>query len=399
MMEHGPYYGLLDQDFYKLTMGQVAYHQYPDVDAAFQFKCRSKDVHFTENMIYDMRRFLTGRMGRYVPQEQFSFLEGLSFFRGDYIDWLKKTNSRSENGVLENSRIIINEVLDDPGVEIFAEGKWCNAGFWELKVLPIVNEVYFDHTTRGMKGDLFEEGKKRLAEKVEMLKDYPGLLLAEFGTRRRFSAEWHDYVIGYLVGNCPNLIGTSNVYFAQKYGIKPIGTMAHEYISAHLQLVPRISEAQKRALYVWLQEYDGDLGIALTDTFTTDAFFYDFGKTLTQAFDGLRHDSGCPYEFGEKAIAHYDKMGIDPKTKTLVFSDGLDIPKAIEIYKHFDGQIKLAFGIGTNLTNDLGVTPLNIVMKLVKINEKPVIKLSDDISKAIGDMKVIKAVKEAYWIK
>lgn len=397
-MKYGPYNGLLDTDLYKLSIGQIVYHQYPDADAEYVFKCRSKDVRFTDLMIFEIEKQLHELKEKYVSPEKFHYLNTLSFLKRDYVDWLEKM-SITPNGVFGDSSVIVKQTLDDPGVDIRARGKWVNSGFWELKVLPIVNEVYFDYTTMGKKGDIFEEGKKRLAAKVEMLKDYPGLAMAEFGTRRRFSAKWQDFVIGYLVENCPNLVGTSNVFFAHKYGIKPIGTMAHEYISAHLQLVSNIREAQKRAMYVWLQEYDGSLGIALTDTFTSNAFFRDFGKTLTLAFDGLRHDSGCPYKFGEKAIAHYESMGVDPRTKTLVFSDGLDIPTAIEIYKYFKGQVKMSFGIGTNLTNDMGVTPLNIVMKLIALNGKPVIKLSDNIAKAIGDMDMIKSVKNAYGIK
>lgn len=395
MSEHSQYYSLLDVDQYKLSMGQLVFHQYTNVEAKYVFKCRSKGIHFTEEMICEIKDKLNSVKRKHVRFGDFEYLLNSSFIRNDYVQWLKKS-CETFNGVFGNSEIEVKEILDEPCVQITATGPWVNSIFWEIKVLSIVNEVYFYYTTRNINENLFAEGKKRLAEKVAMLKEYPGLLLAEFGTRRRFSAMWQDYVIGYLVENCPNLVGTSNVLFAKKYNIKPIGTMAHEYISAHLQLVSNISEAQKRAMYVWLQEYDGDLGIALTDTFTSNAFFNDFGVTLTNAFDGLRHDSGCPYEFGEKAITHYEKMGVDPKTKSLIFSDGLDIPKAIEIYKYFKGKVKLSFGIGTNLTNDIGVEPLNIVMKLIEINGKPVVKLSDNISKAIGDMDMIKLVRKAY---
>jgi nicotinate phosphoribosyltransferase len=179
-------------------------------------------------------------------------------------------------------------------------------------------------------------------------------------------------------------------------GIKPIGTMAHEYFSAHLAFVDNLRIAQKRALYVWLQEYGTNLGIALTDTFTTKAFFEDFGMVLAQTFSGVRHDSGDPIKFGENVIKHYQKLCIDPKTKTIVFSDGLNIPEAIQIFKHFVGRIGVSFGIGTNLTNDLGPTPLNIVIKLIECNGIPVVKLSDNPGKAIGDPDMVQTVRKTY---
>jgi nicotinate phosphoribosyltransferase len=393
-----PYYNLLDTDLYKFSMGQLVFNQYPDVNVKYEFKCRTKGIRFTESMIYDIKQMLNQIRGKHVSVDQFDFISKIPYIKYQYKEWLEALSKRA-CGVFGESYVEVKEILDDPAIEIIAYGPWKNAIFWEVHVLSVVNEVYFKHTCRENKDRLYKQGEKILAEKVEMLKEYPFLKLAEFGTRRRFSAEWQEYVVYYLSENCKNLVGTSNMYFAYKYGLKPIGTMAHEYISAHLQLVPNIKEAQKRALYVWLQEYDGDLGIALTDTFTTDAFFKDFGKTLTRSFDGLRHDSGCPYEFGEKAIKHYESMGVDPLVKTLVFSDGLDIQKAIEIYKHFNSRIKVSFGIGTNLTNDLGVEPINIVMKLVEVNGGPVIKLSDNIQKAIGDMEMIKKIKQAYYIR
>jgi nicotinate phosphoribosyltransferase len=243
------------------------------------------------------------------------------------------------------------------------------------------------------------EGENRLRNKIDIIRQYPRFTLTDFGTRRRYSARWQRYVVETLKQTCPQLVGTSNVKLALDLGIKPIGTVAHEFFSAHLALVDNIVEAQKRALHVWLQEYDNNLGHALTDTFTTDAFFRDFGVVLSNAFQGVRHDSGDPIEFGYKAIAHYKKMGIDPKTKSIVFSDGLDIPKAIEIYKEFAGLIGLGFGVGTNLTNDLGVTPLNIVIKLVECNGRPVVKLSDNPGKAIGDKGTIDKVKKAFGVK
>ena len=231
-----------------------------------------------------------------------------------------------------------------------------------------------------------------------MLKKHPRLMLAEFGTRRRYSREWQEYVFGVL-NDLPNVVGTSNVRLAMDNDTKPIGTMAHEYLCAHLGLVDNLGTAQKRALHVWLQEYGTNLGVALTDTFTTPAFFKDFGHVLANAFSGVRHDSGDPIKFGIDTIAHYESLGIDPRTKTIVFSDGLDIPEAIRIFETFTGLIGISFGVGTNLTNDLGPKALNIVIKLIECDDTYCVKLSDNPGKAIGNAKQIDNVREIYGAK
>jgi nicotinate phosphoribosyltransferase len=254
---------------------------------------------------------------------------------------------------------------------------------FEIYLLEIVNEVYFR-----MKYDyvqLLTSARQKLLHKIlgftrDEIYDFK---FAEFGCRRRLSREWQDYVVGELLktGYC---VGTSNVYLAMKYGCKPIGTYAHEYVQMY-QGIPGVTLAytNKMAMDEWFEEYQGDNGTALTDTLGTDLFLMDFNKLQANCYTGVRHDSGDPIEWGEKIIAHYEKLGIDPKTKTLLFSDSLDFDKAQKIYNHFRHRINVSFGIGTYLSNDTNVEPLNIVIKLQYVNGHPVAKLSDIAGKAM----------------
>jgi len=377
---------ILDTDLYKLTQQQLVYHQYPTAMAKYIFKCRNEGVKlgFLAN---DVREQVDSMKDVCLNdgEHEWAYLASLQFLTDDYISYLNDYRfNRNQVNIVDSSGELVIEI----------EGSWLETILWEVPLLAIVNELHFRETTdfKTIEG----EGIRRLKDKINLIRQYPTFVLAEFGTRRRYSSSWQYYVLKELVQNCPQVVGTSNVKLAQELGIKPIGTMAHEYISSHLSLVDNIAEAQKRAMYVWLQEYGTNLGTALTDTFTSDAFLRDFDIVLARQFSGVRHDSGNPFVFGEKIIAHYKKLGIDPKTKSIVFSDGLDIPTAIEIYKKFVGRVGVSFGIGTNLTNDLGRTPLNIVIKLVECNGKPVVKLSDNPSKAIGDKNMIEKVKKAY---
>ena len=263
-----------------------------------------------------------------------------------------------------------------------------------------MNEVYFRQFGSD---ELYIEGRKRLAEKIAMLKEFnnPDFKFSDFGTRRRFSRDWHEEVVKELKSALPeNFTGTSNVLFAMKYDLTPIGTMAHEYLQACQALGPRLRDSQKYALENWVQEYRGDLGIALTDVVGTDAFLRDFDLYFCKLFDGVRHDSGDAKEWAQKFIDHYKKMKIDPKTKSLVFSDGLDVPKAIDIYKTFEGQAKMFFGIGTNLTNDMGVKALNIVIKMTECNGSPVAKISDSPGKTMcKNEQYLTYLKQVFEIK
>ncbi len=261
----------------------------------------------------------------------------------------------------------------------------------EIFVLAIVNELYF---RRIRTEAVLEEGERRLQAKLELLKQYeaqhandePPFLVSDFGTRRRYSLEWQKHVVESFHRSSPHVFrGTSNVLLAKELNITPIGTMAHEFLQAFQALDVRLRNFQKAALEAWVQEYRGDLGIALTDVVGMDAFLRDFDLYFAKLFDGLRHDSGDPYEWGDKAYAHYRQLKIDTKTKMLTFSDGLTLQKAWELHQYFKDRFKVSFGIGTNLTNDMGQTPLNIVLKLVECNGQSVAKISDSPGKTMTD--------------
>jgi nicotinate phosphoribosyltransferase len=381
---------MLDDDLYKFSMGQAVFHQYPNAIGAYEFKCRNEGVKLgflKDQVIAEIKNLESLEL---TPAE-YGFMWELGYFKEDYLNFLSDFRY--------DARHCDVTVTDDGDLNIRIHGKWLNTILFEVKVLAIVNELYFDHILKGYNDEWRKIGDFKLDAKIQMLKEYPRLTLAEFGTRRRRSAEWQMYVATRLHNECPQMVGTSNVYLAMKLGIKPVGTQAHEWFQSHLGLVDNIEQAQKRALHVWLQEYDNELGTALTDTFTTPAFFRDFGNVLANEFSGCRHDSGDPIEFGYKVIEHYKKLGIDPRTKIIIFSDGLDIPEVIRIYKEFTGLIGISFGVGTNLTNDVGVTPLNIVIKLLELNGTPLVKLSDNPGKTMGDAEMVEKVKKAYGVK
>jgi nicotinate phosphoribosyltransferase len=243
-------------------------------------------------------------------------------------------------------------------------------------------------------------GMAPISNKIDMLKGVD-LHFSEFGTRRRHSFDMQKAVLEMLKQQVPECLnGTSNMHLSRILNLKPIGTMAHEYLCAHQALV-RVQDSQRVALKVWAEDFDGDLGIALTDTINMDAFLRDFTKLYAKLFDGCRHDSGDPYIWCDKLIAHYKKLGIDPMTKMAVFSDGLNIPKAIQIARRYKGRINVSFGIGTDLTNDIpGLKPINIVIKMVSCNGQPVAKISDNPGKNICDSSVyiayLKAAFEVY---
>ncbi|MBP7942760.1 MAG: nicotinate phosphoribosyltransferase, partial [Psychrobacter sp.] len=317
-------------------------------------------------------------------EDELEYLRGLRFMRSDFVDYLE---------LFKLKRRFITVSTDEKGrLFIDIEGPMIQAMFFEVFVLAIVNELYFSALSNA---SVIEEGQRRLDEKVELLHQYavkqerydnntPPLIVADFGTRRRFSKVWQAHVVETLHNAEPKIVsGTSNVYLAKKLGMTPIGTMAHEFMQAFQALDVRLRDSQKAALEAWVHEYRGDLGIALTDVVGMDAFLRDFDLYFAKLFDGLRHDSGDPYVWGDKAIAHYKKLKIDPRTKILTFSDGLDLNKAWNLHQYFKGQIRTSFGIGTNLTNDMGITPINIVLKLVECNGQPVAKLSDSPGKTM----------------
>lgn len=377
---------LLDNDLYKFTMLQAMLHQFPQTHGVYRFRCRNnKDTLYPlADIKDDLEQQLENLCELRFLEDELEYLRGLRFMRSDFVDYLE---------LFKLKRRFITVSTDDKGrLFIDIEGPMIQAMFFEVFVLAIVNELYFDALSNA---SVIEEGQRRLDEKVTLLHQYaieqekcdanrPPLIIADFGTRRRFSKAWQAHVVETLHKAEPKIVsGTSNVYLAKKLGMTPIGTMAHEFMQAFQALDVRLRDSQKAALEAWVHEYRGDLGIALTDVVGMDAFLRDFDLYFAKLFDGLRHDSGDPYIWGDKAIAHYKNLKIDPRTKILTFSDGLDLNKAWDLHQYFKGQIKTSFGIGTNLTNDMGITPINIVLKLVECNGQPVAKLSDSPGKTM----------------
>ena len=364
---------LLDTDLYKFNMNQVMFHKHTNLNGKYIFKCRNRGVEFTEEMCEEINAQIDHLCTLTFTDEELNYLATLRFIKKDYIEFLR---------LWRPLRRYVNCWLDGTELHIEVDGPIFSAMQFEIYLLEIVNEVYFR-----MKYDylsLVASAREKLYHKIigfrEELYDFK---FAEFGCRRRLSREWQDYVVGELLktGYC---VGTSNVYLAMKYGCKPIGTYAHEYVQMY-QGIPGVTLAytNKMAMDEWFEEYQGDNGTALTDTLGTDLFLMDFNKLQANCYTGVRHDSGDPIEWGEAMIAHYESLGIDPKTKTLLFSDSLNFDKAQTIYNHFRGRINVSFGIGTYLSNDTNVDPLNIVIKLQYVNDHPVAKLSDDWGKAM----------------
>lgn len=381
---------LADIDLYKLTMLQAAIHLFPQAHAEYEFKCRNEPG-VPLGQLYDaLNEQLDMLCELRFTQVELEYLRGLSFMKPDFIDWL-------ENFQLKRRFI---EVIKDENaapkdqLRIRVSGPKVQGMLFEIYELAIVNELHFERMSEGREEEILAEGRRRLAAKIVELKsnelarenihtDFP-FVFFEFGTRRRYSKAWQEEVVRTLLAEVPEYMkGTSNVDLARRYGLTPIGTMAHEYLMAHQALGCRLRDFQKLALENWVAEYRGNLGIALTDVVGMDAFLADCDLFMTKLFDGFRHDSGDPYVWGEKALAHYLKMRVDCKAKQLVFSDGLTVAKSLLLYAYFIGRIRTGFGIGTNLTNDMGLTPLEIVAKMVRCNGQPVAKLSDSSGKTM----------------
>ncbi len=368
---------LLETDLYKFSMGQAIYHQFPDYKTTWTFECRNTDVKFTAEMIEEIKEQIKAYCELRFSEEELAYLDTIEWFKGSYIDFLRLWHPRYEDFEITTDA--------DCGLTIDTRGTWLNTSMYEIPTLAIVNEVYFrmaydyDH--------LIASFKERLDAKYNALRDgkyYLGVF-SEFGLRRRLSAEAQELAVQKFATLNKDLkcattfVGTSNVFLAKKFGVKPVGTMAHEWIMCVGQGNHKHNPAYSNwyALDAWVKEYGVLNGTALTDAITTDCFLKDFQLTYSTLFSGVRHDSGDPIEWGEKMIAHYEKLGLDPKTKTLLFSDSLDFERADKIWRHFQGRAKVAFGIGTYLANDTDVEPLNIVMKTTACNGQDVAKISD----------------------
>ena len=388
---------LLDTDLYKFTMMQAVLHQFPGAQVEYKFKCRNPGIDLASGQasralapfVSEIRDEIRSLCNLHFQDAELTYLHSLRFIKSDFVDFL---------GLFRLNEKYIQVTAQPSGeIDIVIRGPWLHTILFEIPVLAIVNEVYFRNTQK--LPDLME-GRKRLDTKIGQMRE-PGLAelkIADYGTRRRFSAAWHEEVLrvlsarlgtgqspGNVAGVAGQLAGTSNVLFAMKLGLTPLGTMAHEYLQACQALGPRLRDSQIYAFESWAKEYRGDLGIALSDVYGMSAFLRDFDLYFCKLFDGARHDSGNPFQWAERMLDHYHHNRVDPRTKTLIFSDGLTVPRTIELYQQFKGRCQLAFGIGTNLTNDLGYEPLQNVIKMVRCNGQPVAKLSDSPAKDMCD--------------
>ncbi|MCE4369552.1 nicotinate phosphoribosyltransferase [Xanthomonas hortorum] len=369
-------HSLLDTDLYKFTMMQAVLHQHPAAQVDYRFKCRTPGVDLAQ-FIDEISREIDALCRLRLREDEVAYLRSLRFIKPDFADFLALFH-------LDRKYLQLSASATHPGeIELTIRGPWLHTILFEVPLLAIINEVWFRNTSEPD----FEQGRSRLREKVSSLRSMPaGCKIADYGTRRRYSQQWHGELLPLLRdGLGEQFVGTSNVYFAKHYGLTPLGTMAHEYLQAFQALGPRLRDSQVAALESWAREYRGDLGIALSDVVGLDAFLRDFDLYFCKLFDGMRHDSGDPFDWGERVIAHFQAHRIDPATKVLVFSDGLNIDKVMRLYAHFHTRCRLAFGVGTSLTNDLGPTPLQIVIKMVRCNGQPVAKLSDSPGKSMCD--------------
>ncbi|EMV2053320.1 nicotinate phosphoribosyltransferase [Vibrio parahaemolyticus] len=381
----------LDFDVYKVNMMSAVAALYPDAMVSYKFIVRSEedlsellpevkaevlklqDVRFTEDEIAYMKR-----VAPYLKPE---FVEALHHFRFNPQSDVSFHNKTMSDGSSQ-LRITIN-------------GLWKETILYETIIMSIVSEV----RSRQRWSDIpFEQFQTVLEDKVRYLKaelerrNITNFKFADMSTRRRFSFQAQRTMLEYLSKELPQcLTGTSNYHLARELDLTPIGTVAHEWFMGHQALV-NVRDSQKIALQRWQKMFNGALGIALTDTIGIDAFLKDFDEELSNAYVGVRHDSGCPFTWGEKMIAHYESLGIDPMTKTLVFTDGLNFEQALDICEHFQGRVQVSFGIGTSLANDMGnyvndqgeaYQPLSIVIKMVTCNGSPVAKISDEPEKAM----------------
>lgn len=376
-------------DYYKLTMGQLALEKRPEAAVTFTMKNRGGEFPLSQYVSpIDLEARLTAIRDQGFTPEEIAYLasleaqDGTARFDEPYLDYLADLT-------LSDVRVDTHPQTGDLHIE--ATGPWANVSLWETVVMSEVNELYYEKylEAHGQSlNDVWAEGDKRLNEKIERLKN-SDVKFADFGTRRRFSAAWQSHVVGRLADELPdNFIGTSNPWFAYKHNLAPIGTYAHEMPMVYSALADAQGEnpldGHTTMMKDWFERYDSDLSIALTDTFTSDFFFSDFTDEQAREWRGLRHDSGDPIEFGEKAISFYEERGIDPTAKTIVFSDGLDIDTIFELQEHFKGRVTVVFGWGTSLMNELGLRANNFVMKATAVNGVPTVKLSDVEGKHTG---------------
>lgn len=377
-------------DYYKLTMGDVALEKHPDAEVTFTLKNRNTMQPLSEYVSPSALQYrLDAIRDRGFSSEEVAYYAGLKAqnnearFTPEYLEHIAN---------LQLPKVTVELSSDSEELALETTGSWPDVSLWETVAMSEINEEYYSNLmqSHGLDiSDLYAEGDRRLDTKIEKLLSHPNITFADFGTRRRFSADWHEHVIERLAAELPeNFIGTSNPWFAYKYNLTPIGTFAHELPMVYAGLEDAKGnnplDGHAPMFKDWEEHYQGDLSIALTDTFGSEFFFTEFTPEQARKWKGLRHDSGDPFEFGEHAIDYYKQSNVDPATKTIVFSDGLDIDKIIALAEHFSGRINTTFGWGTSLMNDLGLPANNFVMKATKVNNVDTVKLSDDTGKHTG---------------
>ena len=366
---------LLDTDLYKFNMDQVIFHKHTDLSGEYYFRCRNAGVVFTREMFDEINDQIDHLCTLTFRREELDYLRGIRFIKNDYVEFLRLWRPIRD--------YVETDLSEDGELSIVVRGPLFSAMQFEIYLLEIVNEVYFrmayDYRT------LRASAEERLNAKIKAFNEGKYTFrFAEFGCRRRLSREWFDEVVRRLARETDNCVGTSNVWLAMRYGLTPIGTYAHEFVQMYqgIDSIP-LAYTNHYALEDWYDEYRGDNGTALTDTITTDLFLLDFNRAMVNNFSGVRHDSGDPYEWAEKMIAHYRAYDADPRNKTLLFSDSLDFDRAQALYDAFKDRTRVSFGIGTFCSNDTCEDPLNIVIKLQTVNGHAVAKLSDSPGKAM----------------
>ncbi|XBC37997.1 MAG: nicotinate phosphoribosyltransferase [Buchnera aphidicola (Floraphis choui)] len=367
----------LDTDAYKFHMQQAVFYYYHDVTVSAKFLCRGINFYgsYSKTLI-DQIEMMSDDL--YLTHDEYIYMSSFPFFKQEYLLWLKKFryDTSQVNICNENGRLCI-----------YINGLWKEVILWEVPLLALISEIVHENESPNVTSNIaICHLKRKIVNFHNITKnlDISKLKIIDFGTRRRFSYNIHLSIIKFLKTNFPWLVGSSNYHISRILNINPVGTQSHEWFQAHQQISPILINSQKMALKMWLKQYKKQLGIALTDCISMDSFLRDFDFNLANRYQGLRHDSGDPFKWGEKAIKHYQSLGINSLKKTLLFSDNLNFTKIIDLFRFFNGRINTIFGIGTKLTCDIPmVKPLNIVIKLIKCNGKPVAKISDSPGKTI----------------
>lgn len=382
---------LLDNDFYKFTMQYAVIKLFPEAKARYTFINRGRH-RFPEGFAEALRDSVNalGQLKLTMTEKRF-LEESCPYLDPTYLDFLQ--------GYCYNPDEVTIEQTGDQ-VEIYVEGYWYRTILWEVPLMSLISEVYYHLNELQPAGDLEIIGNVK--HKID---SYAALdvTVAEFGTRRRQSYHTHRIVAEALKKYAGHTyVGSSNVHMAMATRTKPIGTHAHEWFMFHAARYG-FKMANAMALENWVQVFRGDLGIALSDTYTSEVFFRQFDKKFAKLFDGVRHDSGDPVEFAERTIRHYTELGIDPRSKTIIFSDALNYAKVERIAAYCRGKIGMSFGIGTNFTNDVGLKPLNMVIKMIQTRPEndewtDVIKLSDELEKHTGTPELIRLAKSVLGI-